>query len=489
MTIFDEERDRAEFDKYVENLIQDLSVLPCNGSTFVMPAHNETAYVVLELTGLEITRLIGCVEYGADLLYPAASNQIYWSFVKALECSVLCDAIVAECLSSAEFVSQLITALSDAGALQQTAGSDFATSDNLSRVLVDLGECDAEDRFGACYKIVALLDTVTTDLLDVLAIYEANVDIAIELAKKIPIIGQFAATPLQVAAYMIGYVIDLYAAAYDTATHDDLACAIYCRMGESCQLTLDMVIEGYRDALTVQVSPPPIGSTDWQAVALWYYELAGSYSDTVVAGLMHWLILQVFARGSSFNASTARIMEIALSSWTPVAVPESCTCELYTHEWFGGNGQGGWVLDDANQGCTATYDSGNDRVIACCTGYPNGDVVLAMTIEATRAFDVTEIEIHYDAGGAVRAGQGSGTFMWSDDWFGNKVFDHPGDSDEVGDGVEVTYADLVGVDFDGGVAYFYFSRAVSNTSCPPESTIYLRLNYLRFTGHGSDPFA
>lgn len=357
--MFAERRDVGYIDTYIVNLVQPLSASACSGAVFAMPAHDETAYVVLPLTGREISRLISCVEYGADLLYPAASHEIYWTFVQGLECSVLCDAIASECLQSEEFLQTLSQALLSAGILQDgTSVTNNIAAASASAVLVDLGAgCSANDRYGACYEIVRQLDVVANDVLDVLALYSTNVELAQQLAKKVPIIGEYLSTAAMVAKYMIDVAIDGYLVAFNTTSHDVLACAIYCQMFDSCQLTLQHVLDGYRDVLTVELTLPS-SATDWLGVAEFLRDIGSIAADEVLAGSLHWLILQVFARGSAVNAATLRILTIALSEAPSLSPPETCDCSGWRHTFDFTIDNGGWSVADLTSATGGQYSVG-----------------------------------------------------------------------------------------------------------------------------------
>ena len=355
-------------DRWLREVDQANEQADCVGSP-VSISPTDDNYITLKLTEHQITQLHSAIAVGARLAYPENYHDIEWLFVAGLECNMLCDA-VADCISNnPETLQTIINVLADAGVLQQTAGSDVISDEAQQLVLYDLGEgCDDDDRYGVCYKVVELLDVVSTDMFDALAVYSNNVDIAIALAQKIPIIGQYTATPLQVAKYMVDIAIDSYAASYGTDTHDDIACRIFCKMDGACQLTLSHVLDAYRDVLTIELDPPPIGATDWLTVAEWYYSLLAIVEDEVLVASVHWLILQVFARGSAFFASTSRIMQIALSGSVPIPPAEDCDCATtWGHTWIFDEetgsapnttyGDGGWVTRGASE-WGATYTAG-----------------------------------------------------------------------------------------------------------------------------------
>ena len=325
--MFDAERERAYKDTFVENLEQSLTAPACTGAVFTLPAWADTAWVVIPLTGREITRLVSCIEYGADLLYPDAANEIYYSFVKGLECSMLCDAILEQCLSSPEFAVAISAAMSNAGVLNGT-GASTPTAANVGQVLYSLGEgCTDAERYGICYGIVDILNQASVDFLDVVATITDEVDFAVELARAIPLVGQFVATGLQIAAFLIDHCISLYLAAYNTTSHEAIACAIYCEVGDSCDITLEHVMNGYSAILTdIAITPPGI-IVDWVTLATWYAGIVSAVDDNGVVAVLHYLILNVFARGSAFQTSTVRLLAIALGNAGEITPPETCECE------------------------------------------------------------------------------------------------------------------------------------------------------------------
>ena len=390
---FDDQRDLAGSDKYLENLLTTMDTDQCVGVPFVIPEFEEIAYVVIPLTGNEIARLVSVVDVGAALLYPDAYHQVYYSFIKGLECSVLCDAIVSQCLSNDGFRQSLIGALAATNALTETAGSDTVDAQYAATILIDFGAgCDDDDRFGGAYAMVDLLNDAAVDMLDIIAALTNQVDVAKALARNIPIIGNVAAFALDVATLAIDIWMDLYAAAFNSTSHDELACAIFCKI-DGCEMTLEQVVNAYTELLSESLPPPPdLFPTDFSEVVEWLLDVAGDLtSDVHIVGAFHWLILQVLVRGSKWSATTTRILQIALSIYNPIPPAETCDCGTWQQDFMGGeNGIGFLTLDLIINDIYTVYNATEDRLEGQC--YP-GSYWVAFTINLPASRTVTGVSI------------------------------------------------------------------------------------------------
>ena len=484
--MFDAERERAYKDTFVENLEQSLTAPACSGAVFLLPAWVDTAWVVIPLTGREITRLVSCIEYGADLLYPDAANEIYYSFVKGLECSMLCDAVL-ECLQDSGFMQTLITSLQDNGGIPDglAVTADMQPSET-AIVLLDLGAgCTEDDRFGAAYEMVALLNIVAIDILDVLALYSTNVELAQELARKVPLIGEYLSTGAMVAKYMIDIAIDNYLISYNTTSHDDLACAILCRMDGACQMTMQHVLDGYRDALTIELVLPS-DATDWIGIAEFLRDIGSIVSDTVVAGSFHWLVLQVFARGSALNSNTARILAIALASASAISPPETCECGDWEHTFLNTNGNVGLDIVEFGGSPPATYDAIGDRILGNCWEAPTGSSYVFLNIDLPLSAHLTNVTINYDSVNSRAGGSPQITLNDGDpNWVGNDEFY----AATTQTGTAVANTGTISENITTGKLGILMFIGLENSACPDPSGGVLRVNKIYLSGTGEDPFA
>jgi len=470
-------------DSFVRSLVTEMQAL-CTGGYRITAGGSEVVPVTHFLTGVEITQILSALTIGAQLIYPDDYHQVIYAFQRGLECSMLCDAIAQQCLSNDGFRQSLINALAGAGALTTSAGSDTVDVQSAGTVLINFGTgCDDDDRYGGAYAMVDLLDDVAVDILDIISALTNQVDVATALARNIPIIGNVAAFALDVATLAIDIWIDLYLAAYNTTSHDEIACAVFCEIG-GCEMTLEQVINGYSNLLGETLPPPPdLFPTSFEEVVGWLIDVAGDLTtDVHIVAAFHWLILQALARGSAVSSTTTRIMQIALSIYNPIPPPEECDCAVWTHVFLDGeNGMSFITLDDINPGVTPTYDAINDRIDGACYGAPTGAYWMTFTINLPEVRNVTGISITVNAND-YRSISIEQFNVYKDGSYVDGEIVHSGVPSAAA--VYTLSASFSAYTTKIGVEHW---QGVNNDVCPdPEA--YLRDVRIELSGRGADPF-
>lgn len=471
-------------DKFVRSIVNSVDTGDCTGSPLLFndPDPDAEYIIAMRLTAAQWTQIFDAIWQGAPLLFQDDYQQVVYNFVKGVECNVICDYIIQNCMSNQTFLNAISGAMANNGSLQSSAGAQVPTSENLSTVLFTLPEaCDDSDRYGVCYAMVDLMDTAATDMLDILVGLTQAVDIAQELAKAIPIAGQFISTALQIADLYINLLQAQYAASYNTATHEEIACLILCEMDGACELTMDHVLAGYREAIIGDLPDLPSDASAWDEIAQYLQTVLGAFADLVVVGVYHWLILMVMVRGSKWVQSTSRLMTIALGLYSPIAPPAECECGEWVYKW-GDSGDAllsaNWVIEAYDTFCTGSYDSGNDQIDFCCSDYPNGTLRLRLTITFTETQLTRMIVTQYNndfrnlgtpTDFAYNVNGGATQFAsYNPATTGETVWDTGTISETIS---ELT---------------FLFQSPVNNTSCP-QAGIYSFLKSIELHGSGALP--
>ena len=228
--------------------------------------------------------------------------------------TVCCDTIVNCILTDENTQDALRQYLIGSGLLAGSSGGNSTPLDGLlQQILAALGAgCTPASRYGLAYKLVDVLDAVTTDLLQIVVAITDEEELAYALATNVPIVGQFVGTALAIAHYFLTNAIDLYYAAYNQVTHEALACVVYCAMADGCDITLEQLASAYRTEIDAY-GPPPLVSA-FEDFVEWLKELTLGTQEAIVAGY-HYLLLNVFIRGATWVR--ASVSSIAIGAQLP----------------------------------------------------------------------------------------------------------------------------------------------------------------------------
>src|SRR3989337_657048 len=131
-----------------------------------------------------------------------------------------------------------------------------------------------------------MLNTVTEDMLDIVELILEQAEMAVALIQWIPLLGAFVESARAAATYVITSVAPVYRAAYNTTTHETLACAIYCKISaDGCTVTLQSILQAYEELLA-DFNPPGAFAGIVETME-WYASLVLD-TDLAIAGLMQW---------------------------------------------------------------------------------------------------------------------------------------------------------------------------------------------------------
>lgn len=322
-----------------------------------------------------------------------------------------CDKI-AECITTSENVQNALRAyLLSSGLLTgNSAGNSSPLSDLLAQIIASLGAgCSPSQRYGLAYKIVDVLNTITEDMLQIIVAITDEAEMAQALAANIPVVGQYVSTAIALAHWAVTNSVNLYFASYNEATHEQLACALYCDMAGNCELTADDILQTYFKILHQDVPPPVQGS--WDGLVGWIATLTLALELRTVA-VWHYILINVFVRGSSWLGLSTNSIAIGAQLAVPIVPPVECVC-LTCNVWLGGTDNAeDWVIMPYN-GQLGLYDAANDRFVAVwSTQYGSGKFIWVNFIYPSPVL-LTDIYVGWDVNNTRSV---SGVFqVWLDE--------------------------------------------------------------------------
>lgn len=157
--------------------------------------------------------------------------------------------------------------------------------------------CDKDAIFAQASTVVQLLHDITEDIFEAV---EVGTN-ALERAELlINILGGgtralIADTILQWADIMAETVQEEYAGAYDTALYDELRCELFCRVDDSCVMTIKDVHNFYSDKFS-----GALPNNIWDSLkAIADFQILGDFPGDTVIYSMHLLIINLIMAGDN----------------------------------------------------------------------------------------------------------------------------------------------------------------------------------------------
>ena len=274
-------------------------------------------------------------------------------------CGVSC-ADVLNCITTDSATRDAVIALLiETGALGSGAGgANYGLMSLYTSPLGSVPGCDEDDRYGVAYNVVDMLNTVMEDLLDIVELILTQAEMAVALIAWVPLLGAFVESARKVALYVIEQVSPVYRAAFNTTTHQQIACEIYCRIpSDGCTVTLEALISAYEEILG-DFAPPGafVGIVE---TAEWFASLVLD-TDLLWVAAAHLLVLSVFVRGGAFMSVSRTVLTIAIETAIPITVP--CDpCPEICEQWLaGGLPYSDWTIVPYS-GYSGTYNGAEDR--------------------------------------------------------------------------------------------------------------------------------
>lgn len=433
-------------DTFVTALVQSLITQDCTTPPLTINPTGDN-YITIRVTENELTKLLSATEQGAYLIYGDEAHQVMWSLLEGIECNLLCEAICEVCLKDPVFLQCLADALLGMGFGSGTGTISGEPIDTIQdQVIADLGPgCTDDDRYGLCWALVDEMNEKAVDMLDVVRAIASIVELAAELSDNAGAFTFLASSTLDAAKYMFDTVVNEYETAYTTAIQEEVACNIFKELCGECQLTLQMIIDGYERAFTALI--PPLQSAGFVEIATWLASLPVQV-DVATVSIYQWLIAKVWTFGSDWLNSTARTIEIAVSAAAPLSPPVGCECidPTWTHVFDFTVDDGGWEnrADDTRPYGVWESGVGWKSVFAGAGQGLNNDERLYMQKDGWPSRVVTQVQLFYTTtgsqGGAGRestialflatvqqATENFGAFnvpdTWFEEWNGSETID------------------------------------------------------------------
>jgi hypothetical protein len=190
-------------------------------------------------------------------------------------------------------------------------------------------QCDPDFVFNQASTVIQLLHDLTEDIFEAVEVGTNALERA-EFLINIIGVGTRAMvidTILEWADTLIENVQEEYAGAYDASLFDELRCELFCRVKDSCVMTIDDIHEFYSDKFSLSLPSNLFDALN----AIANFQVTGDFPGDTVVYSMHLLIILLIKAGDSvlgINFSKLGLRVIAAGatgdpSWETLC--EDCT--------------------------------------------------------------------------------------------------------------------------------------------------------------------
>lgn len=285
-------------------LTQDLE-LSGDYDPIVFPDDTTPVTILMTLNQAQFTRIYSALIKGAILSYPDQYEQVAWDFLKAFEMPIdLCQAI-ADCINdptspARQAVKELVTTDPDineyiTNIVNNVAGNILSELER-GQNLLKPGACDYDYTFNEASTFVFLLDQLSTDLFQAIAVGLTALERAEQFVSAIPVIGGLLPFDeiIGLASDLVTGVSTAYAGAYDQGLYDDLRCGLFCTFKDTCGLSIDEAMAFYEDKLGSSLPSNPLETL----TAILEYIATGTIGDSAVYA-MHLLVIAAIRAGTN----------------------------------------------------------------------------------------------------------------------------------------------------------------------------------------------
>ena len=306
-------------------------------------------HLLLTVTSYEYMRMLSALLNGAYTTYPNDYLNVIYPLIKAGKVE-FCEAVIS-CIESD---SDVQTAINNAVKYEYY---DINQPERISILESDLlsgqGQvsCDLDNLFGASTQLVDLLNTISSDVLELFETAFATPSRIGDVIEAIPVIGELPFDDaLQLLEKLSQQVKSAYDAAYDSQLRDDFRCDIFCiAQGNSCQMTIEDVRNYFKDQISVDVSDVVSFATLINDI------IANNWVGLQSVYMMHWFILDAVVFGTEvLGIDVNRIIDQISIFYNDPDSDHTILCDPCSNTWestfdFVADEQG-WVLADSGSG-------------------------------------------------------------------------------------------------------------------------------------------
>lgn len=236
-------------------------------------------YLVLPVTSEQYQNLLSATINGVFTTFPENPIGVLYPLIKAGKVSI-CDAIIS-CLNDPESgVSDAIYNLLGGDSYQSNREYGQSQNDNdLSSLLNPT--CDKDILFGQATQLVDYMDSLNVDFFEILEVASNTGEFLAQVVGDISFIDESSVDSVFAwLAFIQNSIAENYLAQVTQAYKDDIACEIFCRANENCEITPRILFDVFKDRLSASVT---VESVLWDTLD---FLVGGTWTGTQIADFM-----------------------------------------------------------------------------------------------------------------------------------------------------------------------------------------------------------
>lgn len=268
------------------------SLVEDGADSFTLPQFptdsDERTTLLLNLSLREFVALATAIDVGSDIAYGDEAVAIWWLWTRSIMSETLCEKI-AQCINTSEAVRDAIGDIftSDIDTPQYEQLLEKLRED-LEQTISPVNPTDCNDSlWGACISFVEVLNRNALDYLELLE--TSPIDQTLELANNVanaPLLDEVGLDAITgTISWAIDQLFDYYVASYTDEYRDALACEVFCRVKNTCAISVNDFYEVLKERAQVSVLDP--NDIVQVAVSLAQIVFSGA-SDRVVDVWFYW---------------------------------------------------------------------------------------------------------------------------------------------------------------------------------------------------------
>lgn len=298
----------------------------------------ETAQTLaLTVTLQQYTDLLSAALNGANRKFGERYIDVIYPLIKAgknLAGNMTCED-VADCIETNEAtIAALIQQLSAQGyspngnsANNSSTNVTMSPSQSADNLLPDGYTCSNAQLMATARGVVKQLDEASEDFFDSVEFVTNPIEAANIITDGVPVAGTVNNLS-ELADWLVQTMRESYSASYNQEVEDTLACDLYCRMVDECELTYDMALAMYESFASSEYGLPT-NVDDFQSIVDWATGLSLAVSVGTVATFHYMLLLAMrFGDGTVFEFAGLTSLKslIAMTIGWNDTTWEDCAC-------------------------------------------------------------------------------------------------------------------------------------------------------------------
>lgn len=292
--------------------------------------NDEKVVISLELSLNEYVALATSVDVGRDIAFSTDTQWIWWIWSRAfagatgMTCEQMIDCITNDSATRAAFLQYLTENgfAQDTSVITETP-TQITDTQKASSLLPTTMDCaDPAQNMAVARAIVREMDETVNDIFEIIEFLTDPQEATTKVTDGIPVVS-FIDNLIEFTNWLQETIPETYNAAYTQEAEDNIACAIFCHLENTCSLSLNELISIYSTFTSLNI--PPVDPLD---VFIQFFIDAILNIETATVAAFHLLLLNLFKfpykilNLSGFNSLKTTMK--AASTWRDYTYQDLC---------------------------------------------------------------------------------------------------------------------------------------------------------------------